>query len=198
MVILISTVVGTALTLVIAVAAVMTLRQGRRQADLGAVEATSRVSDYENAVALAPRYDVTLVAANSSADRMALDLLHLNVIFTGPADLDHLDQLDVVLGCHDYPTKRSASFRFQSGTRPRTDDRGADSKGLVSRCGRVEGGEQLQFQLERTAPAHRRERLVVTLHAYRLSGELDLPSVGQGSMHWSRTAEFRLATVRSL
>jgi hypothetical protein len=56
----------------------------------------------------------------------------------------------------------------------------------------------LQFQLERSAPAHRRERLVVTLHAYRLSSELDLPSVGQGSMHWSRTIELRLTTVRSL
>jgi hypothetical protein len=146
---------------------------------------------------LSPRYEVAIKAPNGQTGDQAPDLLHLLVIFTGPAALGHLDRLTVVLTPDRLPARLRASYRFRPGTRPRTVDKGADAEGRVSRCERVEGGEKLLFPLEHTAPANWRGRLVVSLDAYRVTSDLDLPSYGPGTLHWSHTLVLSVVAARS-
>jgi hypothetical protein len=184
-----------------AIAAVIGVRQTKRQADRvdsstpEAVESASRLATDEASRALGPQYDVAIQAPDGCTDNQAPDLLHLLVTFTGPADLDHLDRLVVVLDPDRLPARRRAPYRFRPGTRPRVNDSGADGEGFVSRCQRVEGGEPLLFLLERTAPANWRGRLAVSLDAYRLGSDLDLPSAGPGTLLWSRALVLSIADV---
>jgi hypothetical protein len=141
---------------------------------------------------LSPHYEVAIKAPDGRTGDQAPDLLHLLVTFTGPAALGHLDRLTVALTPDRLPPRLRASYRFRPGTRPRTDDRGADAEGRVSRCERVEGGEKLLFLLERTAPANWRGRLAVSLDAYRVASDLD-PSYGPGTLHWSHTLVLSVA-----
>lgn len=147
---------------------------------------------------LSPHYEVAIKAPDGQTGDQAPDLLHLLVTFTGPAALGHLDRLTVALTPDRLPAKLRASYRFRPGTRPRTDDRGADAEGRVSRCERVEGGEKLLFLLERTAPANWRGRLAVSLYADRVTSDLDLPfyGPGTGTLHWSHALVLSLAAAR--
>src|SRR6202011_3131990 len=114
------------------------------------IEATkvrSRLEADEAARMLSPHYEVAIKAPDGQTGHQAPDLLHLLVTFTGPAALGHLDGLTVALSPDRLPARLRASYRFRPGTRPRTDDRGADAEGRVSRCKRVEGGEKLLFLL---------------------------------------------------
>jgi hypothetical protein len=187
--------VGAVGTAIAAITPFIRNRQKKRQIE--AAKARPRLEADEAVRMLSPHYEVAIKAPDGQTGDRPPNLLHLLVTFTGPAALGHLDRLTVVLTPDRLPVRLRAPYRFRPGTRPRTDDKGADAEGRVSRCERVEGGEELLFLLERTAPANWRERFAVSVDAYRVASDLDLPLYGPGTLHWSHTLVFSVAAARS-
>jgi hypothetical protein len=126
------------------------IRNWQKKRQTEAAKVRPQLEAAEASRTLSPRYEVAIKPPDGQTGDQAPDLLHLLVTFTGPAALGHLDRLTVALTPDRLPARLRASYRFRPGTRPRTDDRGADTEGRVSRCERVEGGEKLLFLLERT------------------------------------------------
>jgi hypothetical protein len=174
------------------------IRNWRKKRQAEAAKVRPRLEADEAIRKLSPQYEVAIKAPSGQTGDQAPDLLHLLVTFTGPAALGHLDRLTVALTPDRLPARLRACYRFRPGTRPRTDDRGADAEGRISRCERVEGGEKLLFLLERTAPADWRGSLAVSLDAYRVANDLDLPSYEPGTWHWSHALVLSVAAARSL
>ena len=196
-------VVASIFTLIGGVAAVIAVRQAKQQAARAdsatseAIQVAARLAMRETILALTPQYDIAIQTPNGYSGGQPPEQLHLLVTFTGPAELDHLDRLVVALDPDRLSVRRRAPYRFHPGARPRANDTCAGSEGLVIRCQRVEGGEQLRFLLGRTAAANRRVRLAITLDAYRLGNDLALPAVAAGTLHWSRVLVLGLDAVAS-